>query len=170
MKRAAPRAAEDVPTRAGGAALGARLRRLSDRIDREAGAVYRAHGFAFEQRWFGVVHQLHVAGPTGVAELAQRLGVTHVAISQTRKALESAGLIETLSDPDDARRSMLALSDKGRRAAKKLVPTWTALSAAAAELNAEAGDVIQALERLEQALAKRSLGDRVMARLENMQT
>ena len=43
----------DFPSRSGGAAIGARLRRLSDRIDREADGLYAAFGIDFEQRWFG---------------------------------------------------------------------------------------------------------------------
>jgi hypothetical protein len=45
----------DYPSRFGGAAIGARLRRLSDRIDREADGLYSALGIDFEQRWFGVM-------------------------------------------------------------------------------------------------------------------
>jgi DNA-binding MarR family transcriptional regulator len=154
-----------VPGRAGGSALGARLRRLSDRIDREASSVYAAQGIAFEQRWFGMIHQLHREGSGGVADLAKSLGVTHAAISQTRKALEANGLIVSTGDPGDARRSVLTLSAKGRRLATKLAPTWAAMNRAAAELNTEAGEVVEALERLERALARRSLKDRVQALL-----
>jgi MarR family transcriptional regulator, organic hydroperoxide resistance regulator len=157
--------ADDVPRRAGGAALGARLRRLSDRIDREAGAVYASRGVAFEQRWFGIVHELHMHGPSSVAALAKCLGITHVAISQTRKALQEAGMIASASDPGDARRSLLSLSTKGRRLATRLESTWMALSAAAAELDAEAGNVVEALARLEEALKRRSLGERVLDHL-----
>jgi len=162
---AAPPATDDVPRRAGGGALGARLRRLSDRIDREAGTVYLTRGLAFEQRWFGIVHELHVQGPSSVAHLAKRLGVTHVAVSQTRKSLQAAGMLASATDPDDARRSLLSLSAKGRRMATQLEPTWSALAAAAGELDAEAGNVVEALERLEAALARRSLGERVRAHL-----
>lgn len=155
----------DVPRRAGGSALGARLRRLSDRIDREATSVYTASGLSFEQRWFGVVQQLQSIGPCSVVDLTKQLGVSHVAISQTRKALEAAGLIDSTVDPKDARRSVLSLSKAGRKMAKQLDPAWRAMSAAAAELNAEAGNVIEALERLEAALTRRSLFERVQDHL-----
>lgn len=156
----------DVPARAGGAALGARLRRLSDRIDRDSGAIYASRGHAFEQRWFGVMHQLHSQGSSNVAELAKCLGVSHVAVSQIRKAMEARGLVTSSSDPGDARRTLLTLSAKGRRLATSLEPTWEALAVVAAELNREAGDVVNALTRLEDALARRGLKDRVLSYLE----
>lgn len=53
----------DYSREAGGEALGARLRRLSERIDREATQVYVAHNIDFEQRWHGLLNQLIVNGP-----------------------------------------------------------------------------------------------------------
>ena len=42
----------------GGGALGARLRRASERIDRDSTRVYAALDIRFEQRWYGVLRQL----------------------------------------------------------------------------------------------------------------
>jgi DNA-binding MarR family transcriptional regulator len=145
---------------AGGAALGARLRRLSERIDREVGALYAAHGEAMEQRWFGTLHLLDRYGPLSVVQLAQALGVSHVAISQVRAALEQAGLVHLEADPADARRRMLSLSDKGRGLVQRLRPIWDALTNSARELDAEAGGVVAALDRLEKALDRASVGER----------
>ncbi|RYG81768.1 MAG: MarR family transcriptional regulator, partial [Alphaproteobacteria bacterium] len=39
----------------GGAALGARLRRASERIDRDGTRVYATRDVRFEQRWYGVL-------------------------------------------------------------------------------------------------------------------
>lgn len=156
----------DFPSRSGGAAIGARLRRLSDRIDREADGLYAAFGIDFEQRWFGVMNQLALKKAMSVSELATALGVTHVAISQTRAALLERGFIATTDDPKDARRRVLTLSAQGRVLVKKLGPLWDALNDAARELDREAGGVADALARLEAALDKRSLAARVQARLD----
>jgi hypothetical protein len=43
----------------------------------------------------------------------------------------------------------------------QLQPLWDAFDEAARELDAEAGGVIEALARLEQALAQRSLHERI---------
>ena len=66
---------QDYPSHHRGAAIGARLRRLSERIDREANAIYAEMDIEFEQRWFGVLNQLALSGPMSVGELAAVLGV-----------------------------------------------------------------------------------------------
>ncbi len=145
----------------GGAALGARLRRLSAMIDADASRVYSASGIRFEQRWFGVINQLAIAGPLGVAQLADLLGITHASVSETRQSLERAGLIRSEADPDDGRRRVLTLSPSGKALVAQVQPLWDAFDDAARELDAEAGGVTEALERLEQALARKSLRERI---------
>lgn len=145
----------------GGAALGAWLRRLSDRIDREAGRVYGEAGIDFEQRWFGVLNQLALHGARSVGEVAQALGVSHVAVSQVRGALEKAGLVTTEADPHDRRSRKLRLTPKGRETYLEMAPLWEKLALVSVELDREAGGVAHVLARLEKALDRRSLVERV---------
>lgn len=145
----------------GGAALGARLRRLSAAIDADAARIYAAHGIRFEQRWFGVLNQLAINGPAGVRDLATRLGISHASISETRQSLEGAGYIRATPDPQDARRRVLALSPAGEALVARLRPLWDAFDQAARDLDTEVGGVTQALARLEQALARRPLSQRI---------
>src|ERR1700722_1518582 len=88
-------------------ALGSRLRRLLERLDRDVAAIYRAANICFEARWFPVFIALHDNGPLTVGALSERLGVTHAAISQVRAALEAEGLIAATQDPADGRRQQL---------------------------------------------------------------
>ncbi|WP_332765445.1 MarR family winged helix-turn-helix transcriptional regulator [Phenylobacterium sp.] len=148
---------------AGGAAIGARLRRVSEWIDGDATRVYAALGIDFEQRWFGVLNQLAQHGPASVGELASALRITHVSVSQTRQSLEKAGIVASEADPADARRRRLTLTEDGARLIERLTPLWRAFEEAALELNAEAGDVATALDRLDDALARKSLFDRIIA-------
>ena len=147
----------------GGAALGGRLRRLSAAVDADASRVYAARGIRFEQRWFGVINQLALAGPSSVRQLADVLGITHASVSETRQSLEKAGLITSEPDPGDARRRTLALSPAGKALVTELRPLWGAFDEAARELDAEAGGVTELLARLEQALAQKSLYERIAA-------
>lgn len=156
----------DYPSRFGGAAIGARLRRLSDRIDREAEGLYSALGIEFEQRWFGVMNQLALNKTMSVSDLATALGVTHAAVSQTRAALLTRGLIAATGDPADARRRTLTLSAAGQKMVKQLGPLWAALNDAARDIDREAGHVAEALARLEAALDKQSLAARVRAKFD----
>ena len=161
MRKAPEEPAQDAVRAHGAAALGGRLRRLSDRIDREAKALYEKRGVAFEQRWFPVFNCLRSGEPMSVTDLADRLQVSHVSISVTRGALEKEGLVGSRADERDGRRRVLALTDKGMALARQLAPLFDALDKAAIELNAEAGDAIAAIDRLEDALERKPLSRRV---------
>lgn len=150
--------------RSGASAIGARLRRLSERIDRDAGRLYDDMGFVFEQRWFSVVNLL-TSGPRSVGELAAALHVSHASISQIRTGLAEAGLIAWEVDAKNARLRRIHLTPAGEERARRLAPLWEALAAAAIDLNAESGDALAALDRLEAAVSRQSLYDRVKARM-----
>ncbi len=145
----------------GGAAMGARLRRLSERIDRDVATIYAAHGIRFEQRWFGLLNQIVLNGPMSVGEIAAALRITHVSVSQSSRSLGEAGLIRSLPDPIDARRRRLELTEDGERLVAELSRLWRALDEAAIELDAEAGNVVKLLDRLDDALDSESLPERV---------
>lgn len=151
---------DDYVAAAKGAALGARLRRLSATIDADAARVYAARGISFEQRWFGILNQLALVGPLSVRDLARKLGISHASVSETRRSLEAAGLVISRADPDDARRRMLALSSLGMALVAELRPLWDAFDVAALLLDRETG-VTEALVRVEEALARKSLYDRI---------
>jgi len=150
----------------GGQALGARLRRLSERIDGEVGRIYVAQGLAFEQRWFGVLNQMILQGPTSVGEIAAAMRITHVSVSQSCRSLEKVGIIRSAPDPADARRRTLVLTPAGEALVERLAPLWQSLKDVAAELNDEAGNVVAALDRLDDALARKSLFDRISERIQ----
>jgi DNA-binding MarR family transcriptional regulator len=148
-----------------GAALGARLRRLSAMIDADCARVYAEAGIRFEQRWFGVVNQLAIHGTMSVSDLAQALGVSHPSISEARQSLEKAGLVISSPDPADSRRRILSLSPGGADFVAQLRPVWDVFDEVAVQLDAEVGEITQALARLEQALARKSLHERLTDRL-----
>lgn len=142
--------------------FGTRLRRLTDRLDREVQALYRDAGVRFEPRWYAVFVSLREEGPATVGELAQRIEVTHAAVSQVRTALQSAGLIETRPDPKDGRRHTLALSADGEAMALQLQPLWDAINIATARLLAEeAPGLLGGLDDLARALDRAPLKTRV---------
>lgn len=145
----------------GGGALGARLRRLAERIDRDVASVYEERGLAFEQRWFGVLNQVALNGPMSVSEIAAALRITHVSVSQATGSLERAGYVSPRPDPEDGRRRLLTLTQAGRTLVQELGPLWRALERVAEQLNDEAGDVVALLNRLEDALDESSLRERL---------
>ena len=160
-----PALPEDASRNAGGAAIGARLRRLSDRIDRDATLVYAALGISFEQRWFGPLTHIARSGPLSVSDIAGRLRITHVSVSQAVAALEKQGLVGSTPDPGDGRRRLLALTPAGHALVDRLTPLWAAFDAAATELDAAAGHAVAALDRLDDQLDRSSLFDRIMEKV-----
>ncbi len=142
------------------AAVGARLRRLSELLERDAGRLYEAAGVTFEQRWFGVLNQLMIGGPMTVSELAKALRITHASVSQSRRSLELAGFIVSKPDVQDKRKRHLQVSRKGRSLWKRLTVVWDALEVVARELDEEAQGVIAALDRFDAALRRSSLYER----------
>lgn len=146
-----------------GANLGARLRRLSATIDRDASRTYDLMGVKFEQRWFGLLDQLIINGPMSVQEIAESLGITHVSVSQSRQSLEKAGYICSRTDKNDRRRKEIHLTSRGHELIEKLTPLWQALVKVAIELNEEGDDLVAAIDKIELALKSKSLDDRVQA-------
>jgi len=164
-KRPAPSTGDFIRD-AGSGALGARLRRLSEQVDRDATRIYAARGMTFEQRWFGPLNQIVRNGPLTIGEIAERLRITHVSVSQAARSLEAAGLVASRADAADGRRRVLFLTAEGEARVRELAPVWAALEAAATALDRDAGGVVSVLGRLDHALAERSLFDRVCALLD----
>jgi MarR family transcriptional regulator, organic hydroperoxide resistance regulator len=156
----------DYTRKYGPAAIGARLRRLSESIDEDARKIYAELGIGLEQRWVGVIEQLAIQGPSSVSELASSLGIRHPSVSQTRQSLEEAGLIEWDVNPSDKRSRRIRLSASGRKLYRRLAPLWELMNQAAVELNRDAGDAIAAFDRLDEALKHKPLYDRIKAKLE----
>lgn len=143
-----------------------RLRRLSERLQRDADGIYRDLGLPFEARWFRLFRELDRGGPLAVTDLAGRLGVTHPAVSQLAAELLARGLLRRLRDPGDGRRRLLALSPRGRRLRASLEPAWGEIGRASDGLLAEAGgSLLAGIGALERLLDRRDLRQRVRARL-----
>ncbi len=145
----------------GGTVIAAHFRRLSERLDRDANQVYSQLGVPFEQRWMGLLDLLVRCGPRSVSEIAHDLNISHPSVSQTRSSLIASKLLAEHADPNDGRRRVLYLTAKGERLIERLKPVWAALEQAGQELNEEAGNIVVLLRRLETALDRQSILDRV---------
>jgi DNA-binding MarR family transcriptional regulator len=94
---------------------------LLRRVTRRYGAAIRSaldeagHG-ELPRPGFWAVNALEVRDRTSV-ELVDLMQITKQAVSQLVEALVGSGYVERHADPDDRRRVVLRLSDKGRDAA-----------------------------------------------------
>jgi DNA-binding MarR family transcriptional regulator len=92
-------------------------------------------------------------GPSGVGEIADRLGVTRATVSDSVAALERKGLVRKRESSKDARRVVLTLTPRGRRESKLIAVGPETLHDAAASLTPEEqGVFIRALVKLIRAL------------------
>jgi DNA-binding MarR family transcriptional regulator len=146
----------------GSAGVGARLRRLSERIDREARAVYAHVGVKFEQRWMAVLMLLVERSEATVGELAEAIGITQPSVSQTLRSLKTAKMISERPDQRDARRRIQCLTSKGLALVDRIQPVWAALIEAAKDLDREGIDLITPLDQVEESLDRKSLYERAL--------
>jgi DNA-binding MarR family transcriptional regulator len=158
----------DIPRRLGAAAVGGRLRRLSERIDEDCARIYAECGIDFEQRWLGLIYILALEGPQSVGKLAAMIGISHASISASRQSMQKAGLILAKTDAKDARTVHLRLSPKGKRLFARIQPIMDILIKVSVEANEEAGQPLAALDRMDDALNRLSLYERFRARVRTM--
>src|ERR1700723_562511 len=153
----------------GSAGVGARLRRLSERIDRESNAVYAHLGLHFEQRWMGVLMLLDERGEMTVGELAEALRITQPSVSQTLRSLRAARIVSDKADPRDSRRRIQRLSPKGLQFVEHVRPAWGALMQTARDLDREGIDLLTPIDRIEKILDQKSVLERALGYLEEAQ-
>ena len=159
------RSSQDLIAAYGSAGVGARLRRLSERIDREARAVYKHAGIEFEQRWVGVLILLIEHRALTVGELAEALRITQPSVSQTLRSMQAAKLVLARTDPRDPRRRIQALTEAGLQLVEKARPVWEALMEAARDLDRAGIDIVTPLAQIERELDRKSLHERALGYL-----
>ncbi len=151
-------------------ALASRLKRLSERLMKDASRIYREQKLDFEPRWFPVFYLLSEQSPLAVTEIARELHVTHPAVNQVAGAMEKAGLIISWRDKKDDRKRLLALSASGKDLVIRLMPLWSDIKRAACELlDASGTDLLAALDRIESALDSAGMFERIKAQIKKRQ-
>lgn len=71
---------------------------------------------------FAVLDVLHLAGPTPLGELSERILLTGASTTYTVKKLEARGLLTRRPLPTDQRVILGSLTDKGRELLKRIYP------------------------------------------------
>ena len=147
--------------------LAHRLKRTMLRLMEESAETHRRLDLPVKPRWISTLLLLEAEGPLTVTEVADRLRLSHPAVVQILDDIAGEGLVRRARDPKDGRRSVLSLSRKGTRLMPELHRAWKVLADAQDRLLKEAGgDVLGALERMNAALDRRSLVERVVDRVE----
>ncbi|MEU4766178.1 MarR family transcriptional regulator [Actinosynnema sp. NPDC023794] len=151
--------------------LGTRLRHLLDLLEGDVARVYTDLGLpGFRPRYTPVIRLVHTRGPLSIRDLADTIGVTHSAASQTVNQMRRDGLVD-LHPGDDARRRIVHLTDHARAILPTLDAEWNATAAAARDLDADLPhpltDLVDAALR---ALGEKSMKDRIHDRMRQPHT
>ncbi len=158
---------KDIIQQLGALAFASRLKRLGERLQQDVSRVYKEQAVEFEARWFPVAFILMRHSRLTVTDIADALALTHPAVSQTVALMKSEGLIESAKDETDERRSLLSLTDKGKRTLACLKPIWNAIEQSTSELLEEGGaDLLSGLGEIERKLGARDMYTRVTYRLD----
>ncbi|MBG0818825.1 MarR family winged helix-turn-helix transcriptional regulator [Planomonospora sp. ID82291] len=150
------------PLDSGPGLLGTRLRHLLDLLDADVAAVYAELGEAgFRPRFAPVLRVLAASGPCAIRDLAEAIGVTHSAASQTVAQMAGEGLV-VLTPGADARRRIVRPTAKAEALLPVLEAERAATAAAAAGLEAELSFPLSRLvEEALDALDRRPMRQRI---------
>jgi DNA-binding MarR family transcriptional regulator len=137
----------------GAAALVAALRRASVVLDAMASAAQQELGVTRTD--LGAL-ELLTLGRLTAGEVARRLGVSSGTASTIIDRLAEAGLAERLADPSDGRRTVVAITARGRRRFERAFrQRWDWLHAVAGGLSpAELEAVVRFLDRVPEMMPR----------------
>lgn len=116
--------------------LGTKLRKLLAELDGDVQAVYEELDTPFRPRFYPIVRFLLEEKQASVGGIAEAIGVTQPAATQTINEMKRRGLLEVESGPDRRSRTVRLTKD-GRQLADRLRPVWAAVHRAAANLDAD---------------------------------
>jgi DNA-binding MarR family transcriptional regulator len=130
--------------------LGTKLRHLIARLDGDVQQIYDEMAVGFRPRFYPIVQLLLEFGPQNINAIAEQVGVSQPAITQTLGEMKRLSL--TRAKPGTDRRiQIIDLTAKGRTLAQRLESVWNATHRAAAKLDSELRVKID--EVIDQALA-----------------
>lgn len=149
------------PTRSRGRWLA--LRELLADIEAEIENVYRARGLPdMRPRYVYPLIRLAHTGPLTIRELAESLGHTHSAMSQTLAGMRRDGLVDSVPGAD-ARTRRITLTEHARSLVPFLEAEWRATEQAIAELDDEVmpHSLSRAVIATREALSRRGMKERI---------
>ncbi len=135
-------------------------------MDAEIEQIYLARGIeGVRPRFAYPLIRLAHTGPLTIGELAESLGRSHSAVSQTVAAMRRENLVTSEPGPD-ARTRRIDLTERGRELVPFLEAEWRATHAAVTELDAEIPYALSTVVAdLRRALERRAMRQRILDHL-----
>jgi DNA-binding MarR family transcriptional regulator len=151
--------------RAGKIAFGSYLRRLGEMMLQWASQVYTMYDIKLEVRWFPVFQAIIWEGGATVTELAEYVGHSHAAVSQTLKEMAAAKVVTLKKNAADKRQTSVQLTAKGRKEQAKMAEMLADVEAVMTAAFAECSlSPLAALQEYERAMQRTNYAERMAAR------
>ena len=148
----------NIISKLGALAIGARMRRLTDIFSRDVVLIYKEHHLDFEAKYFVLFYLIaQRKDGIGIMEVADELSLTHPAIIHLAKDLEQKGYIQSVKSKSDNRKRLLKLSKKGKAAWPVFQNVWNKIEKLNAQLmKQQQNNLLKALEEMEELLEEKS--------------
>jgi DNA-binding MarR family transcriptional regulator len=146
----------------GPAVLGPQLLRLLNKIIDDSTIALATNGQDFPSHLSSTLLVLNKRGACGKTDIAKELAVSHQLTTYRIGNLKKLELIQEKRDPVDGRRTVIALTSKGRKQTKKLIRLSKHIESAYCELFEELGvDLFDVVIRARKALEIKPLDERI---------
>ncbi|PDT26900.1 transcriptional regulator [Rhizobium sp. L9] len=156
---------EDVVRTLGFLCLGSRLRRIGERLQADTQHIIDEAELGIQAGQYPFLAAIDRTGPLTIGELAQSVGITQPGATRTIGQLLESGFVDMQPAPDDQRRRLVSLTDKGQELVDYSKATiWPRVAAAVADLCGDLdGPILEQLAAIEDGLAEAPLKRRSTA-------
>ncbi len=156
----------DIIKELGEIAIGSRLKRISDKINREISGIFRNRNIDIKPSWLPLILFLEESESATVREIAAVMNFTHPAVIHLLKQMEKKELIETYPDEIDKRKRIVKLNENGKKVLNSAAFLIDEIKAALNEIfNATGYDYMLITDLLERELNERTLHIRTEERI-----
>lgn len=147
--------------------LGSRLRRLSDKLFTEVAIIYEQMGLTLNPNYFLLLNLINKMGPMGITQAAERLSVSHPAVSKLANKMIAEGYLIKDPHPTDKRASQLLLTEQSLCIIQQATPIWQTLKQHLDHLDSlQDKSFLIALEDFENSLQQLNLAQSVLQDLQ----
>ena len=140
----------------------ARIKRLNEKIVSSTIEHYANSDLGIEANWHVIFMLLSQKGDLTVTEIANILGFSHPAIIKMTRKMKEQGYLETFKAPQDARKTFIRLSKKGKKVLPIYKEEWYRIGEILQEFVDE--NFLHSLDGLEQEFQKRGFKERYETR------
>lgn len=139
-------------------ALGSRLGRLLERMNKDISRFYKILGTEMEARWFTILYLLGTRSPMRITDIADILGVTHQAINKQARQMSGASLVRIYQGEADKRERLIAVTKRGEETIAALTGVWEKVRGVVTTLTSNPSEsLLDSIGKVEKKLDSKSM-------------